>query len=195
MDAAGRRKNLEGLYARIQADPLARNGRMGGIFVPGVGSLVGGLPVLIGEAPGREEELRREPFVGQAGQNLGALLEEIGWAREGVFISNLVKYRPIDAQGRNRSPSLSEGRYALPYLLEELTILSPPLVVCLGLSAARILLEIRGLKMGPANGSCFMKHGYRILVTYHPSPFNFHVSSKRAALLAAFHRLKELPSE
>lgn len=195
MDGASRWEKLESLYARIQADPLARNGRMGGIFVPGVGSLAGGLPVLIGEAPGREEELRREPFVGPAGQNLEALLGEIGWSRAGVFITNLVKYRPVDARGANRSPNVSEGRKALTYLLEELAILNPALVVCLGLSAARILLETQDLKMGLANGSFFLKHGYRILVTYHPSPFNYHVPSKRKALLAAFHRLKDLSTE
>jgi DNA polymerase len=165
---------------------------MGGVFVPGVGSLAGGVPVLVGEAPGREEELRREPFVGQAGQNLGALLAQIGWSRDVVFLTNLLKYRPIDAAGANRTPTGSEGRHALSYLLEELTILEPSLVVCLGLTAGRILLEDPGLKMGRVNGSLFFRHGYRIAVMYHPSPFNYHVPSKRAALVEAFRQLKLL---
>jgi DNA polymerase len=148
--------------------------------------------VLVGEAPGREEELCRKPFVGPAGRNLGALLAEIGWSRDGVFLTNLVKYRPIDAAGSNRSPAAAEGRYALSFLLEELAILEPSLVLCLGLTAARILLEDKGLKMAQANGSLFSMHGYRITVTFHPSPFNYHVPSKRAALVEAFHRLRHL---
>ena len=192
MGRASERERLERLYARIQADPLSRNGRMGSVFVPGVGPLVRGIPELVGEAPGRQEEQRREPFVGQAGQNLNVLLASCGWSREAVFITNLVKFRPIGAAGANRSPTLSEGHHALTYLLEELEILQPSLVVCLGLSAARILLDDRGLKMGQANGKWFSGRGYQIAATYHPSPFNFHVPSKREALFKAFQRFKDL---
>lgn len=192
MDAIIRQEQLQSLYAKMQADPSIRSERMGSIFVPGAGCLAGDRPVLIGEAPGREEEGRGEPFVGQAGRNLEALLGEIGWSRSEVFITNLVKYRPIDARGGNRSPTLREGRSSKGFLLEEMEILQPLLVVCLGLSAARILLGMRELTMGRANGSCFFEHGHRILVTYHPSPFNYHVPSKRQALRTAFARLKEL---
>lgn len=192
MDEAGRRERLEQLYARIQADPRSHGGRMGTALVPGAGSLAGGVPVFVGEAPGREEEIRREPFVGQAGRNLDALLESIHWSRERVFVTNLVKFRPVDGSGANRTPTRAEGRYALAFLLEELAILEPSLVVCLGLTAARILLEDMDLKMGHANGARFFRHGHAITVTYHPSPFNYRVPSKRAALRDAFHRLKRL---
>lgn len=193
MDEAGRRGRLEQLYARIQADPCCHGARMGTTLVPGAGSLAGRVPVFVGEAPGREEEIRREPFVGQAGRNLDALLESIHWSRERVFLTNLVKYRPVDGAGANRPPTQAEGRYALAFLLEELAILEPSLVVCLGLTAARTFLEDKDLKMSDANGARFLRHGHAVTVTYHPSPFNYRVPSKREALRDAFHRLKRLP--
>lgn len=192
MDEAGRRERLERLYARIHSDLLCQGTRMGTTLVPGTGPLSGGIPVFVGEAPGREEELLGEPFVGQAGRNLNTLLGAIGWSRKRVFLTNLVKCRPVDSGGANRTPTAAEGRYALPFLLEELEILEPSLVVCLGLTAARILLEDHGLKMARANGAWFSCHGHRVLVTYHPSPFNYRVPSKRAALLDAFFCLKQV---
>ena len=148
--------------------------------------------MFIGEAPGREEERERQPFVGPAGKNLASLIGEVGISQEHLHITNLLKYRPVTAKGENRSPTLAESRYCLPYLLEELEILSPGLVVCLGLSSAKALLNDTGLKMTDANGTLFEKHGLKILVTYHPSPFNYRVPSKREALHKAFGRIAEL---
>jgi uracil-DNA glycosylase len=164
---------------------------MGSIFVPGDGSTASPL-VLVGEAPGREEEILRRPFVGAAGQNLGRLLLGVGWSREQAFITNLLKYRPLTALGGNRKPSVREARYALPYLLRELRILGPRLVVCLGSSAAVMLLGAPHLKMARANGQCFEEHGMKILVTYHPSPFNHNHPAKKQAMEAAFARLDSL---
>lgn len=193
MDATDRQRGLARLYAAIQTDPLSQGEGMGSVFVPGVGPLGGGVPVLVGEAPGREEERRREPFVGAAGRNLNGLLDGCGWSRDGVFITNLLKYRPVNTSGANRSPTLSEGRHALGYLLEELTLLEPQFVVCLGLSAARVLLGDGGLRMEKANGAWFVSHGFRITVTYHPSPLNFNVPFKREALIRAFQRFNNRP--
>jgi DNA polymerase len=187
-------KKLLDLYRRAQEDPNYRNENMGEIFVPGRGSLESGL-VLIGEAPGREEERERAPFVGPAGLNLNSLLASIGLTREQVFITNLVKYRPRSPRGENRAPTARESRYALPYLLEELIVLDPDLVVCLGLSAAKTLLEDPGLKMSEANGTVFELRGFKVLVTYHPSPYNYKVPEKREATQASFKRLQQLLQE
>ena len=187
-------RKLAGLYRRVREDPGYRNPAMGETFVPGRGSLEKDAIVFIGEAPGRDEERERQPFVGQAGKNLALLINEAGIPRERFHITNLVKYRPITAKGENRSPTLAESRHCLPYLLEELEILAPGLVVCLGLSSAKALLDNTGLKMADANGTLFEKHGLRILVTYHPSPFNYRVPAKREALHRAFGRIAELSS-
>jgi uracil-DNA glycosylase len=192
-NSVGNRKvqQLDDLYREIQTDGFYRNDQMGSVFVPGVGSTASPL-VLVGEAPGREEEILRRPFVGAAGQNLSKLLLGVGWSREQTFITNLLKYRPLTAQGGNRKPSVREARYALPYLLRELRILGPRVVVCLGSSAAAMLLEDPHLKMARANGQFFAAQGMEILVTYHPSPFNHNHPARKQALEAAFARLGPL---
>jgi DNA polymerase len=181
---------LADLYRRIQADEVYRGEHMGRVFVPGQGNLEDGAMVFVGEAPGREEEMERRPFVGQAGKNLNALLAEVGLDRDKLFITNLVKYRPLSKTGGNRSPSAFERRRALPYLLRELSILEPSMVVCLGLSSAKSVLGRQDLKMSESNGTLFEHHGLRILVTYHPSPFNTSNPRKRAAILQALLSLK-----
>jgi uracil-DNA glycosylase family 4 len=192
MTEAQKAGSLAVLFEKIQRDPNYRNEKMGRVFVPGTGSLRNHSIVFIGEAPGREEESQGSPFVGPAGRNLDKLLEHIGLSRNQVFITNLLKFRPITPGGRNRSPSPSEGRRAVPYLLRELTVLSPQLIVCLGLSSARTLLEDSILGMRSTNGLFFQKHGFTILVTYHPSPFNFTNLEKRTALFQAFQRVREM---
>lgn len=185
-------QKLSELYDAIAADSSYRTQGMGCVLVPGAGSIEDHALVFVGEAPGREEEIEKLPFVGQAGKNLETLLGEIGLSRRDVFITNLLKYRPVASNGSNRPPSAGERHYALPYLVEELRILSPELVVCLGLSAARALLDQPALKMAEAHNRLFEGHGLRIFVTYHPSPFNFMIAEKRKALHDAFRHLSSL---
>lgn len=192
MDQQFKAERLYHLYERIQRDSGYRSTQMGTVFVPGRGSLAEGAVVLVGEAPGKEEERERAPFVGPAGRNLNELLQAAGIRRDDVFITNLVKYRPLSATGGNRNPSPAESRKALPYLLEELSILAPSLAICLGLSPASALLTEKSLKMAQVNGSLFHRHGLKILVTYHPSPFNYRVPTKREAMQAVFERLREM---
>jgi uracil-DNA glycosylase len=195
MAESDKQKELRALYEQIQSDPSYRTAQMGETFVPGRGDPEGSPVVFIGEAPGRDEEKARKPFVGAAGRNLDTLLHDAGIPQQGIFITNLVKYRPFGSKGENRSPSIKESRYALPYLLTELKILTPKLIVCLGLSSAKALLQRMDLKMGDANGVLFEDHGMNILVTYHPSPYNYKIPEKREALREAFGRLKELLSD
>jgi DNA polymerase len=165
---------------------------MGGVFVPGEGDPWGNRLVLIGEAPGRDEEKLQRPFVGAAGKNLTRLLNEIGLTREDVYITNLIKFRPMTAKGSNRSPTVMEQRRAVPDLRKELEILSPALVVCLGLPAAKTLLGDPGLKMSVVNGLSFQQLTYQTIVTYHPSPLNYCSPAKRDALHAAFLRIRSM---
>ena len=194
MNGSEKAAGLQRLYGRIRNDPGYRTGAMGTVFVPGDGRLDGSPIVFVGEAPGREEELRKVPFVGAAGRNLNVLLEDIGLSRHEIFLTNLVKYRPVTPDDRNRAPAPEERNRAVPYLLAELEIVGPCLVVCLGLSAARALLGNPRLAMREANGTVFHAHGLRVLVSYHPSPLNYGIPAKRAALKEAFEKLKALRS-
>lgn len=189
MSDEDKRRSLGVLYDAIRNDPLYRNRNMGEVFVPGDGSLKDGIIVLIGEAPGRDEEKEGKPFVGAAGRNLNTLLREIGLSREDIFITNLLKYRPRTPTGANRAPSSSESRYALPFLRAELKLLRPGLAVCLGLSPAKALLNTPHLKMAEVNGAVFRSEGLKLFVTYHPSPFNFMIPEKNKALREAFRQL------
>jgi uracil-DNA glycosylase len=186
-----REQQLQQLYQVIRGDNLYRNARMGVVFVPGSGNLQSPV-VLVGEAPGREEEIRRQPFVGAAGENLNMLLRHVRWDRNELFITNLVKYRPLTVQGGNRKPSLKESRYALGYLLRELEILNPQWVVCLGSSAASVLMGEPGLKMSVANGKHFRWEKRTLFVTYHPSPLNYNSTHRRREMFSAFERLRQL---
>lgn len=180
---------LEDLYARIQRDPGYRTAAMAGVFVPGRGSLRDGAVVLVGEAPGKDEEKTGRPFVGAAGKNLDRLLEASGMVRDELFVTNVIKYRPIFPDGKTRNPSVSESKRALPFLLREMEILAPRLAVCLGLCAARALVG-ENLVMERASGTVFHRFGIDILVSYHPSPFNFMIAKKREEMLRVFRLLK-----
>ena len=188
---AGKNADLEKLYGAIRKDRHYRMARMGKIFVPGIGLTKDAPIVLVGEAPGKKEEQQRLPFMGAAGKNLEALLGGIGLSRNEVYITNLVKYRPTGKDGGNRCPSVGESKNALPYLMNELTILVPRVVVCLGLCSAKALLEEPKLKMDAANAHVFKKHGFEILVTYHPSPNNFMISERRKGMELAFQKLRD----
>jgi uracil-DNA glycosylase len=191
---AERVKKLEALYARIRRDPGYRNGKMSDIFVPGWGVLKNSPVVLVGEAPGINEEKLGVPFIGASGRNLDSLLKVSGLSREDLFITNVIKYRPVTPEGKNRSPSVLEIRKALPYLLEELAILSPNLAVCLGLCPTRALIGGNPV-MEKANGTIHCRSGIHMMVTYHPSPFNFMIAKKREAMMQAFKLLGEYLSK
>ncbi len=190
-----RAQELDALYSRIQEDSRFRSEAMRSVFVPGCGCIESHPPVFVGEAPGAEEERVARPFVGPAGKNFDLLLREAGLNRKDVFVTNLIKYRPVTPSGTNRSPSEKERRTALPYLLEELGILQPRLVVCLGLSAAKSLLHQPSLRMHEANGSLFFVEPWKILVTYHPSPLNWVNTPKRTALQKVFQQMQEILHE
>jgi uracil-DNA glycosylase len=187
----GKAADLEKLYEAIRQDRHYRTTRMGETFVPGIGYTEDAPIVLVGEAPGKQEEKQRRPFMGAAGKNLETLLTGIGLSRNEVFITNLVKFRPTGKNDGNRCPSIGESKNALPYLLDELRILAPRVVVCLGLCSAKALLVEPMLKMDAANAQVFKKHGFEILITYHPSPNNYMITERRKGMEKAFQNLKD----
>ena len=104
-------------------------------FVFGVGNPKATL-MLVGEAPGADEDAQGEPFVGRAGQLLNKILEAIGFRRDEVYICNILKCRPPN----NRKPQPEEVEHCLPYLRKQIELVQPALILCLGLTAAENLL-------------------------------------------------------
>lgn len=125
--------------------------------------------MFVGEAPGAEEEKLREPFVGPAGQKLTAIIKAMGLDRSRVYISNICKFRPsMDNQGSgNRKPTPEEMRACLPFVLTEIDIIQPQVIVALGATAAEGL----GLpgSVGGLRGRFHSTAGIPTMVTYHPS--------------------------
>ncbi len=132
-------------------------------FVFGVGNPNATL-MLIGEAPGADEDAQGEPFVGRAGQLLNKILEAIHFKREDVYICNILKCRPPG----NRKPLPEEAELCLPYLRKQVALVQPRLIGCLGLTAAEYLLGTRE-SLGQLRGRVLAYEGIPLMVTYHPA--------------------------
>lgn len=133
-------------------------------FVFGSGSPTADLMV-IGEAPGADEDAQGFPFVGRAGQLLTKILESIGLSRQDdVYICNILKCRPPN----NRKPLVTETDECEPYLLEQIRIVKPKFILALGLTAANTLLKNKD-SMSSMRGKVHDYHGINMLVTYHPA--------------------------
>jgi len=126
--------------------------------------------MLVGEAPGYEEERRREPFVGRAGQKLDQILNTMGFERKDVYISNICKFRPAlkNQTTNNRKPTREEMEACLPFVRAEIKIVEPKCIVALGATAAEGLLE-RNEGVGRMRGTWYEFEGIPVRVTYHPS--------------------------
>ncbi|MFM8516296.1 MAG: uracil-DNA glycosylase [Nevskiaceae bacterium] len=122
--------------------------------------------MVVGEAPGAEEDARGEPFVGAAGQLLNAMLAAIGLARESVFIANILKCRPPG----NRDPSPAEIAECLPYLHQQIRQVKPRLILAFGRVAAQSLLGT-DQALGALRGSVHTAAPLNtpVVVTYHPA--------------------------
>lgn len=152
--------------------------------------------MLVGEAPGYEEERQREPFVGPAGQLLTKILGAMGLKREDVYISNVCKFRPSMGgnQGTaNRPPSPEELAACSPLIMAEIRAIQPACIVCLGGSSAKGLLGVQQ-GVNALRGQWLECQGVPVRVTYHPSYLlrNEALSARRALwedMLAVMERL------
>ncbi len=126
--------------------------------------------MLVGEAPGYNEEKQQEPFVGPAGQKLNDILKAMGILRRDVYISNLVKFRPALARQttNNRKPTPEEMAACLPLVLAEIDVVKPKLILALGGTAAEGLVGLEGT-VGSMRGKWHEVSGIPTRVTYHPS--------------------------
>jgi uracil-DNA glycosylase len=141
--------------------------------VPGEGSPTADL-VCVGEAPGANEDEQGRPFVGQAGQLLTKILAAINLPREDVFICNVLKHRPPG----NRNPAPSEVEACTPYLVRQIELLQPRVIVAFGTFAAQTLLQTRDA-IGKLRGKIHHYHGVPLVVTYHPAALLRNPSWKR----------------
>ena len=122
--------------------------------------------MFVAEAPGQDEDLQGEPFVGRAGQLLNLMLGAAGWRREEVYIANILKCRPPN----NRNPQADEIGQCEDYLVKQIALIKPQLLVALGRIAAQNLLStstsisrLRGQK------HIYQKAGIPLIVSYHPA--------------------------
>jgi uracil-DNA glycosylase family 4 len=120
--------------------------------------------VFVGEAPGRDEDLQGEPFVGRAGKLLNDILAAIGFQREDVYIANVLKCRPPG----NRDPAPDEVMHCEPYLVRQLEIIEPKVICALGRIAAQTLLKTT-TPLGRMRADVHDYHGIPMIVTYHPA--------------------------
>ena len=126
--------------------------------------------MFIGEAPGVDEDQQGEPFVGRAGQLLTKILRAMSFAREDVYIANILKCRPDTPAGSfgNRAPTPTEMQTCRPYLVEQINIIQPKVLVALGAVAVEGLLGMRGT-MRELRGRWHAYNGIPLMITYHPA--------------------------
>ncbi len=131
--------------------------------------------MIIGEAPGAEEDKQGEPFVGKAGQLLNEILNAIDFKREDVYIANILKHRPPN----NRNPKPEERERSLPFLLRQIDLIEPKLILAVGKVAAQTLLD-KNLSLTKMRGQFHDFRGkYELLATYHPAALLRHSKWKR----------------
>lgn len=130
--------------------------------------------VFFGEAPGADEDVVGEPFVGKAGQLLTKIIEACRMKREDVYIMNVLRCRPP----ANRNPTLEEAANCRPFFERQFEIVRPEYIVCLGSVAATTLLQTQA-SVGRLRGRLHDWRGMKVLVTYHPAYLLRNASAKR----------------
>ena len=129
--------------------------------------------MFVGEAPGSDEEKQGEPFVGVAGQLLTRVIKAMGLERSDVYITNICKFRPITDDGkpqnnRNRTPTGVEMNACIEYVIEEIAVIQPKVIVALGKVAVEGLLK-RDVAITRLRGQWLEYQGIPLMPTFHPS--------------------------
>lgn len=141
--------------------------------------------VFIGEAPGAEEDKQGRPFVGRAGQFLNDMLKLINLSRSDVYITNIVKYRPPN----NRDPSDEEKAEFLPYLLKQIAIIKPKVIVTLGRHSMEAFLP--GFRISQVHGQPKRKNGLVYMPLYHPAAALYN-GGMRDTLIEDFKKIPKI---
>jgi uracil-DNA glycosylase family 4 len=120
--------------------------------------------MFVGEAPGHDEDMQGEPFVGRAGELLTKIIAAMGYKREDVYIANVLKCRPP----QNRTPLPDEVTNCLPYLLSQIELIKPKIIVALGATAVRALLDVQ-IGITKMRGHWYTFRDIPIMPTFHPA--------------------------
>ncbi|KUO61217.1 DNA polymerase [bacterium BRH_c32] len=155
--------SVEELYDKIHNCKECPLGETRTKFVFGTGN-PNADAMLIGEAPGADEDKQGEPFVGRAGKLLTDILTAIQFKREDVFIANILKCRPPN----NRDPLPEETDTCFPYLDKQIELIKPKIILCLGRVAANGLLN-KKMTLGEWRKDEHEYKGIKVIVTYHPA--------------------------
>jgi len=135
--------------------------------------------MFIGEAPGRDEDLQGKPFVGRSGEVLTKMIENVlNLKREEVYIANIIKCRPP----QNRDPEFSEVESCKNYILKQIEIINPTIIVTLGRIAFRYLLNDE-TPITKARGKLYDYKGIKVIPTFHPSYLLRNPTKKREAMI------------
>ncbi len=121
--------------------------------------------MFVGEAPGAEEDRLGEPFVGRSGQLLDKIIGAMGLSRATVYIANIIKCRPPD----NRAPLPTEALICRPFLLQQIAVIKPAVIVCLGSTAVKYLFDDESIKISQVRGIFREWNGVHVMPTYHPA--------------------------
>lgn len=156
-------KSLDELYNKIHKCVECPLGEKRTNFVFGYGNKNADI-MIIGEAPGKDEDIQGKPFVGRAGKLLTKILEAIKLSREEVFIANINKCRPPG----NRVPTSDEVAKCEPYLQKQIDIIDPQFILSLGLTSVNTLLKEK-YRMADIRGKIMQYHNRKLLATYHPA--------------------------
>jgi uracil-DNA glycosylase len=141
--------------------------------------------MLIGEGPGEQEDLKALPFVGPAGNLLDLLLKALGINEEQYYIANVVKCRPPG----NRVPLENEAEACLPYLRNQVLLVKPQIIVCLGATAIRYIVD-KESKITQIRGRWIENKGYWIMPTFHPAAL-LRDESKKILVWEDFKKVKQ----
>jgi len=156
-------KTLESFNKTINECQKCELGKTRTNFVFGVGNNNADV-MIIGEAPGAEEDKQGVPFVGRAGKLLTEILKAINFERDEVYIANILKCRPPN----NRNPLPAEMDECTPYLYKQIELIKPKVILCLGLVAASSLLKQK-ISLTKMRGNVYEIQGIKTMVTYHPA--------------------------
>jgi uracil-DNA glycosylase len=172
-DGSAQVETLEGVRAELGDCCRCELGGSRKTLVFGVGNPHARI-VFVGEAPGRDEDVKGEPFVGEAGQLLTKIIQAMGFERSDVYICNVLKCRPPG----NRDPLPSEVKACAPYMLRQVKAIKPEVIVALGKFASQTLLESKEI-ISRLRGRFHDYHGIPLMPTFHPSALLRDPSKKR----------------
>ncbi len=141
--------------------------------------------MLVGEGPGRQEDMQGIPFVGQAGRLLDLLLKALMLTEEDYYITNIVKCRPP----RNRVPTEQEAQICLRYLRRQVKLVSPKIIVCMGSTAARYIID-KNIRITAERGRWVRKKGFWIMPTFHPAAL-LRDPSKKTPVFEDFRQVRD----